>query len=135
MSVQTFGLSAFRASIQRGLDLAGYAETLVRGQPELTLMAPAVLGIVCFRREWPGCDEAETERRGLALAGALEQSGTALVSSTRLAGLARDPALRPEPDQRGSGGAPGHRAFRHGWPGSRGSPGRPAVGRGGGAGR
>jgi CRP-like cAMP-binding protein len=45
-----------------------------------------VLGIVCFRREWPGCDEAETERRGLALARALEQSGTALVSSTRLAG-------------------------------------------------
>ena len=86
MSVQTFGLAAFRDSIQRGLELAEYAETLVRGQPELTLMAPAVLGIVCFRREWPGCDEAETERRGLALAAALEQSGTALVSSTRLAG-------------------------------------------------
>ena len=43
---------------------------------------------------------------GLALAGALEQSGVALVSSTRLA-RARDPALRPEPDQRGSGCAPG----------------------------
>ena len=86
VSVQTFGLAAFRASIQAGLELAEYAETLVRGQPELTLMAPAVLGIVCFRREWPGCDEAETERRGLALAAALEQSGTALVSSTRLAG-------------------------------------------------
>jgi aromatic-L-amino-acid/L-tryptophan decarboxylase len=86
VSVQTFGLAAFRASIQRGLELAEYAETLVRGRPELTLMAPAVLGIVCFRREWPGCDEAETERRGLALAGVLEQSGAALVSSTRLAG-------------------------------------------------
>jgi hypothetical protein len=49
-------------------------------------MAPAVLGVVCFRREWPGCDEGETERRGLALASALEHSGTALVSSTRLAG-------------------------------------------------
>ena len=45
-----------------------------------------MLGIICFRREWPGCDEAETERRGLALATALEQGGTALVSSTRLAG-------------------------------------------------
>ena len=86
VSVQTFGLAAFRASVQRGLELAEYAETLVRGWPELTLVAPAVLGIVCFRREWPGCDEAETERRGLALAGALEQSGVALVSSTRLAG-------------------------------------------------
>ena len=49
-------------------------------------MAPATLGIVCFRREWPGCDEAETERRGKALADALELSGAALVSTTRLAG-------------------------------------------------
>ena len=148
VSVQTFGLAAFRASIQRGLDLAEYAEGLVRGQPELTLMAPAVLGIVCFRREWPGCDEAETERRGLALAAALEQGGAALVSSTRLAGAARDPAVRPEPDQRGSRCAPGHRALRHGRrpacarrrgrhgrPGLRRSPGRPAGRRGGGAGR
>ena len=86
VSVQTFGLAAFRAAVQRNLDLAEFAETLVRGHPELTLMAPAVLGVVCFRREWPGCDEAETEHRGLALARALEQGGTALVSSTRLAG-------------------------------------------------
>jgi aromatic-L-amino-acid/L-tryptophan decarboxylase len=86
VSVETFGLAAFRAAIRRGLELAEFAESLVRAQPGLTLMAPAVLGLVCFRREWPGCDEAETERRGLALAGDLEQSGAALVSSTRLAG-------------------------------------------------
>ena len=86
MSVQAFGLAAFRTAIARNLDLAAYAEELVRGQAELTLMAPATLGIVCFRREWPGCDEAETERRGIALADALERSGTALVSTTRLAG-------------------------------------------------
>jgi hypothetical protein len=49
-------------------------------------MAPATLGIVCFRREWPGCDEAEAERRGTALADELERGGTALVSATRLAG-------------------------------------------------
>jgi aromatic-L-amino-acid/L-tryptophan decarboxylase len=86
MSVQAFGLAAFRTAIARNLDLASYAEELVRGQPELTVMAPATLGIVCFRREWPDCDEAETERRGIALADALARSGTALVSTTRLAG-------------------------------------------------
>jgi aromatic-L-amino-acid/L-tryptophan decarboxylase len=86
MSVQAFGLGAFRTAIQRNLDLASYAEELVRDQAELTLMAPTTLGIVCFRREWPGCDEAETERRGIALADALERSGAALVSTTRLAG-------------------------------------------------
>jgi len=86
MSVQAFGLAAFRAAIDRDMELAAYAEELVRDQAELTLMAPATLGIVCFRREWPGCDEAETERRGIALADALEHTGDAFVSTTRLAG-------------------------------------------------
>ena len=86
VAVHTFGLAAFRAAVQRNLELAEYAEALVRGHAELTLMAPATLGIVCFRREWPGCDEAETERRGTALAEDLERGGTALVSATRLAG-------------------------------------------------
>jgi glutamate/tyrosine decarboxylase-like PLP-dependent enzyme len=86
VTVHTFGLAAFRACIQANLDLAEYAETLIRSHAELTLMAPATLGIVCFRREWPGCDEAETERRGVMLAEDLERSGAALVSATRLAG-------------------------------------------------
>jgi glutamate/tyrosine decarboxylase-like PLP-dependent enzyme len=86
VTVHTFGLAAFRAAIQRNLDLAEFAEALIRSHAELTLMAPATLGIVCFRREWPGCDEAETERRGTALAEDLERSGAALVSTTRLAG-------------------------------------------------
>ena len=86
VTMQTFGLAAFRAAIQRNLELAEFAEALIRRHTGLTLMAPATLGIVCFRREWPGCDEAETERRGLALADDLERSGMALVSATRLAG-------------------------------------------------
>jgi aromatic-L-amino-acid/L-tryptophan decarboxylase len=86
MAVHTFGLAAFRACIQANLDLAEYAEDLIRSHSGLTLMAPATLGIVCFRREWPGCDETETERRGVALAEDLERSGAALVSATRLAG-------------------------------------------------
>src|SRR5262249_19327535 len=86
MSVQAFGLTAFRAAIDRNMELAAYAEELVHAHATLTLMAPASLGIVCFRREWPGCDEAETEGRGIALADALERDGAAFVSTTRLAG-------------------------------------------------
>jgi hypothetical protein len=86
MSVQAFGLAAFRDAIDRNMQLTAYAEQLVHARDTLTLMAPASLGMVCFRREWPGCDEAETERRGIALADALERSGDAFVSTTRLAG-------------------------------------------------
>jgi hypothetical protein len=84
--VQAFGLAAFRDAIGRNMELAAYAEELVQAHDTLTVMAPASLGIMCFRREWPGCDEAETERRGIALADALERSGDAFVSTTRLAG-------------------------------------------------
>src|SRR3984957_5742423 len=86
VSVQTFGLAAFRAAIQRSLELAEFAEGLIRSHAGLTLMAPATLGIVCFRRDWPGCDEDDTERLGMSLVDALERSGAALVSTTRLAG-------------------------------------------------
>jgi hypothetical protein len=86
MSMQTFGLSAFRSAIERNLELAELAAAMVRSRADLSLSAPATLGIVCFRREWRGCDEAETERRGIALIDALERTGAALVSSTRLAG-------------------------------------------------
>ncbi|MGH7732352.1 MAG: pyridoxal-dependent decarboxylase, partial [Gemmatimonadales bacterium] len=86
VTVHTFGLAAFRAAIQRNLELAEFAEALIRSHAALTLMAPATLGTVCFRREWPGCAEAETERRSMALAEDLERSGAALVSTTRLAG-------------------------------------------------
>src|SRR6266550_1284564 len=47
MSVHTFGLAAFRAAIQRNLELAEFAQALVRSHAGLTLMAPALLGIVC----------------------------------------------------------------------------------------
>ncbi|MCW2647702.1 MAG: Pyridoxal-dependent decarboxylase [Pseudonocardiales bacterium] len=86
MSVQTFGLAAFRDTIARNIELAQLAEQLVRERPELTLAAPAALGIVCFRREWPGCTEDETVARGAALVASLAQTGDALVSTTRLAG-------------------------------------------------
>jgi hypothetical protein len=86
MSVQTFGLGAFRSAIESSMKLAELAEAMVKGHANLSLSAPATLGIVCFRREWPGCDEAETERRGIALIDALERSGAAVVSGTRLAG-------------------------------------------------
>jgi hypothetical protein len=86
MSVQTFGLAAFRRVVERNLELARLAERLVAEHPSLSLMAPVSLGIVCFRRELPGRSEAEVEQFGLGLVEELERGGQALVSSTRLAG-------------------------------------------------
>ena len=49
MSVQTFGMEAFRSAVDKGMRLAVRAEGHVRESRTLELMTPVSLGIVCFR--------------------------------------------------------------------------------------
>jgi aromatic-L-amino-acid decarboxylase len=87
LSVCYFGVPAFRAAIDRTLDLALLAERHVRATPQLELMSPASLGIVTFRRSGPaGEDERDAAGRNAALIAAFEATGRGLVSSTRLRG-------------------------------------------------
>jgi glutamate/tyrosine decarboxylase-like PLP-dependent enzyme len=87
LSMSFFGAEAFRAAIDRTLDLAAAAEAHVRRSPELELMSPASLGIICFRRAGAEGDDEETvARRNAALVAAFERTGQGLVSSTRLRG-------------------------------------------------
>jgi hypothetical protein len=87
LSIQTFGLAAFRRAIDRSFDLAEHAARRIGESDELELVAPPSLGIVCFRRRPPGVDD-ETELAALnaGLVAALEASGDAFVSSTMLHG-------------------------------------------------
>ncbi|MFD7660028.1 pyridoxal phosphate-dependent decarboxylase family protein, partial [Actinosynnema sp. NPDC059797] len=49
LSFKGFGVAAFRAAIDRGLDLAEHAAELVERSDELELLAGPSLGILCFR--------------------------------------------------------------------------------------
>lgn len=49
VSIQTFGMVAFRSAVARGMELAARAESYVQGSPNLEILNPASLGIVCFR--------------------------------------------------------------------------------------
>ncbi len=87
VSIQYFGLDAFRRAIDRSLDLALYAQHFVEASPELELLAPVTLGIVCFRRRPAGVDdEAALERINAPLVPRLLESGVGMISSTRLHG-------------------------------------------------
>lgn len=91
MSLQVFGLAAFRSAVERTLDLAERAESRLRESGRWRIVAPARLGVVAFRWAPPGQAEREADEvtRGLAEASLLD--GWAFVSSTVL----RDrPALR-----------------------------------------
>jgi glutamate/tyrosine decarboxylase-like PLP-dependent enzyme len=84
LSLKYFGVGAFRAAIDRSLDVAAHAQAVVEGTDELELVSPAMLGVVCFRRTLPGAGELETAARNAELVERLRESGEGLVSSTRV---------------------------------------------------
>ena len=49
MSVQTFGMAAFRRAIANGMDLAARAQEYIDESPVLACTSPASLSVVCFR--------------------------------------------------------------------------------------
>ena len=86
MSLRYFGIDAFRAAIDRSIDLALFAQARIEASAQLELLTPAKLGVVCFRRHPEGMDEDRLERLNQQLAERLAASGQGLVSSTRLRG-------------------------------------------------
>ena len=86
LSLEFFGVGAFRAAIDRSLDVARHAEAVVEATPNLELLSGAKLGVVCFRRRYDGLDELAEEAANVELVSALRHSGEGLVSSTRIAG-------------------------------------------------
>jgi aromatic-L-amino-acid decarboxylase len=87
LSFNYFGTAAFRAAIDRSLDLAQLAERRIREAPTLELLSPASLGIVCFRRRFDGVADEDTRARlNAELVAGWEATGRGLVSSTRLHG-------------------------------------------------
>ncbi|MBI5085704.1 MAG: aminotransferase class V-fold PLP-dependent enzyme [Acidobacteria bacterium] len=79
MSLQHFGVAAFRAAIERGFQLAELAESRLRRNPAWQILTPAQMGVVTFR--WHG-DEALQKR----LVDGMMASGYALLTSTIVSG-------------------------------------------------
>ncbi len=87
LSLKYFGVDAFRAAIDRSLDLARHAQIRIETSREFELVSPAVLGVVCFRRRPEGVRDAdELEDLNAALVAGLADSGRGMISSTRLDG-------------------------------------------------
>jgi aromatic-L-amino-acid/L-tryptophan decarboxylase len=85
LSLQYFGLDAFRETIDRTLDLTELGQRYVEESEQLELLAPATLGVFCFRRKPEGVeDEAELERLNRALVQELMESGRGMVSTTMI---------------------------------------------------
>ena len=89
MSVQTFGMAAFREAVQGGLDLARRAEDYAGESPVLQVLTPVSLGILCFRvapRD-QALAEATLERVNRAVLARMFWDELAFLSSTSLKGV------------------------------------------------
>ena len=87
MSVQTFGMAAFRQAVSQGMELAARADAYVRESPMLETLNPASLGIVCFRVNPAGrdVDEETLDKVNRNVLARVFWEDRALISSTTLA--------------------------------------------------
>jgi glutamate/tyrosine decarboxylase-like PLP-dependent enzyme len=82
-TLRVCGLDAIGASIDNGLALARALQARVEAEPELELLAPAQLNIVCFRYR---CDNADAVNR--AIVADLQEAGRVAPSLTDIDGKA-----------------------------------------------
>jgi aromatic-L-amino-acid decarboxylase len=78
-TLKVHGTAAVGAAISRTCQLARYLETRISETPELELLAPVELNIVCFRYRAKNSDQLNKE-----LVIALQESGIAAPSTTRI---------------------------------------------------
>ena len=79
LSLQTFGVAAFRQAITRGFELAELAERELRARKGWEILSPAQMATVCFR--FGKSDELQTR-----LVDEMMEDGYALLTSTALRG-------------------------------------------------
>lgn len=75
MSLRVFGIGAFRRAIERGFELAEYAEQKIAALPDWEVVSPAQMAIVAFR--YKGTDQDQTRIVDQLFAG-----GQAFLTST-----------------------------------------------------
>jgi aromatic-L-amino-acid decarboxylase len=83
-TLKVHGADALGASISRTCELARYLESRIAATPELELLAPVELNIVCFRYRSP--DVAESDRINEEIVAELQESGIAVPSTTTIGG-------------------------------------------------
>jgi glutamate/tyrosine decarboxylase-like PLP-dependent enzyme len=90
-TLKTLGIDRLGAAISRSCALARYLEARIHATPELELMAPVELNIVCFRyraKEFSAKDSTpeNSDQINEEIAVRLQESGIVAPSTTRLGG-------------------------------------------------
>lgn len=86
MSFKAHGVDAFAQLIEQNVRQAHYLAGLVAKHPQLELLAPVPLNVVCLRYRRPGATEAELNALNQEILLRIQESGLAIPSHTVLGG-------------------------------------------------
>ena len=85
-TLRHFGFERLGASIARSCELATTLGERIAADDDFELLAPVTLNVVCFRYRAAGLDEAELDRLNAEIAIDVQESGAAVLSTTRIGG-------------------------------------------------
>jgi aromatic-L-amino-acid decarboxylase len=86
MSLKEHGIRKYGRMIQQNIDQARYLAELVAAAPELELLAPVTLNVVCFRYIRTGLDNAALDALNKQILVELQEQGIAAPSGTMIGG-------------------------------------------------
>jgi len=86
MSLKEHGVRKYGRLIQQNIDQARYLGALVQKSPELELVAPVTLNVVCFRYIGPGLEETSLDDLNKNILVELQEEGIAVLSGTTVRG-------------------------------------------------
>jgi len=86
MSLKEHGLDKYARLVRQNIEQARHLAALVREAPDLELLAPVPLNIVCFRYVSPGRDEAALDALNQELLIQLHEQGIAVPSNLTVGG-------------------------------------------------
>jgi aromatic-L-amino-acid decarboxylase len=86
MSLKEHGSRKYGRLVQQNIDQARYLAQLIDAAPELELVAPVTLNVVCFRYVRPDLDSTALDRLNKEILVELQEQGIAVPSGTTVAG-------------------------------------------------
>jgi len=86
MVIRAFGSEGIAARLREHVRLAGMFRRLLESDPAFEIAAPSPLSVVCFRARFPGASPEEEDRRNAEMMEAVNATGEAYLSHTKLKG-------------------------------------------------
>lgn len=86
MGFKHHGVGAYREAVERNVRQARHLEARIRREPELEVLAPVSLNVVCFRYVGRGADPGSLDAANRRVLIRLQESGVALPTQTRIRG-------------------------------------------------